>query len=65
MCDELTRENIGRDLKRSIKADDVIKILDQAQAARSALGDDPQTSAFPSTDGQLSARAVTTEGVRG
>lgn len=36
MCDELTRENIGRDLKRSIKADDVIKVLDQAKAVRGA-----------------------------
>lgn len=36
MCDEFTRESIGRELKRSIKADDVIKILDNAKAVRGA-----------------------------
>ena len=36
MCDEFTRENIGKDLKRSIKADDVIKVLDKAKAVRGA-----------------------------
>ena len=36
MCDEFTRESIGRELKRSIKADDVIKILDKAKALRGA-----------------------------
>jgi putative transposase len=36
MCDEFTRENIGRDLKRSIKAEDVVKVLEQAKAKRGA-----------------------------
>jgi putative transposase len=36
MSDEFTRESIGRELRRSIKADDVVKILDQAKAVRGA-----------------------------
>jgi len=32
MCDEHTRENIGRQLGRSITADDVVEVLDQAKA---------------------------------
>jgi len=36
MCDEFTRENIGKDLRRSIKADAVVKALDQAKAKRGA-----------------------------
>ncbi len=34
MCDEFTRESVGRDLKRSIRADDVVKALDKAKAVR-------------------------------
>jgi len=36
MCDEHTRESIGRRLARSITADDVVEVLDQAQAKRGA-----------------------------
>ena len=36
MCDEYTRESIGRRLARSITADDVVQVLDQAKAKRGA-----------------------------
>ena len=36
MCDEHTRESIGRQLGRSITADDVVDVLDQAKAERGA-----------------------------
>jgi len=36
MCDEHTRENIGRQLGRSITAGDVVEVLDQAKAERGA-----------------------------
>jgi putative transposase len=36
MCDEYTRESIGRQLRRSITADDVVEVLDQAKAKRGA-----------------------------
>jgi putative transposase len=36
MCDEHTRESIGRRLGRSITADDVVDVLDQAKAERGA-----------------------------
>jgi len=36
VCDEHTRENIGRQLGRSITADDVVDVLDQAKAKRGA-----------------------------
>ena len=36
MCDEHTRESIGRQLGRSITADDVVEVLDQAKAERGA-----------------------------
>lgn len=36
MCDEHTRESIGRQLGRSITADDVVEVLDQAKAKRGA-----------------------------
>jgi len=36
MCDEHTRESIGRRLGRSITADDVVEVLDQAKAERGA-----------------------------
>lgn len=36
VCDEFTRENIGRELKRSIKAEDVVEVLDLARAERGA-----------------------------
>jgi putative transposase len=36
MCDEWSRESIGRELGRSITAEDVVRILDQAKAVRGA-----------------------------
>ena len=36
MCDEYARENVGRHLGRSITADDVVEVLDQAKAQRGA-----------------------------
>jgi transposase InsO family protein len=36
MCDKHTRESIGRQLGRSITADDVVDVLDQAKAERGA-----------------------------
>jgi putative transposase len=36
MCDEHTRESVGRQLGRSITADDVVEVLDQAKAVRGA-----------------------------
>lgn len=36
MCDEFTRESIGARLGRSITADDVVAVLDQAQEQRGA-----------------------------
>ena len=36
MCDEYTRESIGRQLGRSITADDVVDVLDLAKAERGA-----------------------------
>ncbi len=36
MCDEFTRESVGRELGRSITAADVVEVLDQAKAKRGA-----------------------------
>src|SRR5450759_5497670 len=36
MCDEVTRESVGRELGRSITAADVVEVLDQAKAKRGA-----------------------------
>ena len=36
MCDEHTRESVGRQLGRSITADDVVAVLEQARAERGA-----------------------------
>ncbi len=36
MCDEHTRESVGRQLGRSITADDVVDVPDQAKAERGA-----------------------------
>jgi len=36
MCDEFTRENIGRRVGRSITADDVVAVLDEAYRQRGA-----------------------------
>lgn len=36
MCDEFTRESIGGDVGRSITADDVVAVLDDAYAVRGA-----------------------------
>ncbi len=36
MCDEWSRESIGRELGRSITAEDAVRILDQAKAVRGA-----------------------------